>query len=185
MAYAASVGGLLPSIRTALVPVRRPTLWSLLSPSSHRFPLTLAVVAPILTRSGSLAVRKLLDVARTYAASTRFVFPWPLSPDSTLSRGPRSMSTLARLRKSRMLSDSTASERSIESDTHRHHDRKKLPRSNRLHDRRIKLSAEAELDFVFVEGGENVEKISRVEADGHVRPGILDRHFVEPFATFR
>jgi hypothetical protein len=83
-----------------------------------------------------------------------------------------------------MLSDSTASERSIESDSHRHHDRKKLPRSNGLHHRRIQLSAEAELDLVFVKGRENVEKISRIEAYRHVCPGILDRHFVETFAAF-
>ena len=57
------------------------------------------------------------------------------------------------------------------SDAHRHHDGEELPSApTGLHDGRIELAAEAELDLVFVERAEHVEEVLRVEADGQFGP---------------
>ena len=56
---------------------------------------------------------------------------------------------------------------------------------DRPDDGRIELAAEAELHLVLVERAEHVEEVLRVEADGHVRAGVLDGDLVEALAALR
>src|ERR1700722_8589803 len=117
-------------------------------------------------------------------ASSRLVLPCPLSPATTLNRGPSTTSAGARLRNPRAVIDSMVSG-GISSDAHGHHDREELALPGRPDHRGIELAAQPQLHFLFVQRRENVEEVLRVEADGHVRPVDLDGDLVDPPAALR
>src|SRR5262245_58985622 len=110
-------------------------------------------------------------------ASRRLVLPWPFWPLTTLKRGDGTRSTRARLRKSRIASEtrrSVGNDNDFESDAHGHDDGD-VARRLRLgsgHDHRgIELAGEADRHLFLVDGGEHVEEVLRVEADGHLGTG--------------
>src|SRR5262245_21756660 len=103
--------------------------------------------------------------------SSKFVFPCPLSPETTLNRSPRDTSTRERFRNARTSTLSTYRGRiatqtarsPLVSDAHRHHDRKELPiRRRRTASRpqhgRIQLSRQTNRNLLVRDCRQHVEE---------------------------
>src|SRR5262249_48626796 len=141
--YLASGRAALPSSVTLREPAAISTSYTRTRSSLTTRAPSLARSPPKPIRSASLVVRNERSAAMTKIASSRWVLPWPLSPENTLNRSRGSSDSGRRLRTPR------ATRAWIRrSDPHRHDHAEVVVAGQRAQQARVELAVERDRDLV-------------------------------------